>query len=118
MPGYNEIRMTMNRYQELASRTMQNEMHPDVARCNWAMGLAGEAGETCDYLKKVVCHGHELNKDNLVKELGDVLWYVAAIATEYGLNLDEVAQLNIDKLMKRYPEGFSTEMSIKRLDVK
>lgn len=117
MPGYNEIKMTMSRYQALASRTMQNEMHPDVAQCNWAMGLAGEVGETCDYLKKVICHGHKMDQDHLKKELGDVLWYVAAIATEYSLNLDDVAKLNIDKLMKRYPEGFSHKASVERVDI-
>lgn len=117
MKGYNEIKMTMNRYQDLAARTMQNEMHPDVARCNWAMGLAGEAGETCDYLKKVICHRHELDPEHLKKELGDVLWYVAAVATEYGLHMDDIAELNIQKLMKRYPEGYSRQASIERLDV-
>jgi NTP pyrophosphatase (non-canonical NTP hydrolase) len=108
--------MNMESYQKQAERTMQSKMTPDVRQCNWAMGLAGEAGETCDYLKKVICHNHELDVAYLEKELGDVLWYIAAIATEYGLNMDDIAHLNIEKLRKRYPEGFSTEMSIKRED--
>lgn len=78
------------------------------------LGLAGEAGEVIEMLKKHVGHGHELDRLKLQKELGDVLWYVSAIATECGIELDLVAQLNIEKLKKRYPDGFQKERSINR----
>lgn len=103
-------------YQFNALRTARSTLSDDVRQCNWAMGLAGEAGETCDYIKKVVCHGHELDRDHVVKELGDVLWYVAVMANEYGITLAEIATENIEKLNKRYPEGFDAQKSINRAD--
>lgn len=79
-----------------------------------ALGISGEAGEVTDYIKKVAFHGHELDKDKLVKEIGDVLWYAALLADTIGINLEEIAIRNIDKLKIRYPEGFSHENSINR----
>lgn len=103
-------------YQQLAERTARrSDTDTDVQRyANFGMGLAGEAGETCDYLKKVVFHGHELNDDKLCKELGDVLWYVATLATTAGLTLSEIAGANIKKLKQRYPNGFDTQSSVNR----
>ena len=63
---------------------------------------------------KILGHGHELDRDKVIKELGDVLWYIAAIASFLHVPLDEIAQRNIDKLAARYPEGFSNERSINR----
>ncbi len=81
-----------------------------------ALGVAGEAGEVADLIKKHVGHGHQLDKDKLVKELGDVLYYVATLADAVGVPLSEVAAKNIAKLRVRYPDGFSTERSLNRLD--
>lgn len=108
--------MEMIEYQQLAERTAKGGQKGTVLMrfANFGMGLAGEAGETCDYLKKVVFHGHELDKQTLSKELGDVLWYVATIATTAGLTMDEVAWTNIEKLRQRYPEGFSEDRSKNR----
>ena len=78
------------------------------------LGLAGEAGEVVDHLKKHLHHGHELDRDKLVKEAGDVLWYLAALATLLGVDLSEVAQRNVDKLIRRYPQGFTHEASRNR----
>lgn len=80
----------------------------------FALGIAGEAGEVADLIKKHIGHGHELDKSKLVRELGDVLWYVAGLATVLGVPLSEVAQVNISKLSKRYPNGFSSEASKNR----
>ena len=96
-------------YQEDAARTAG-----DTRLEILALGIAGEAGEVADYIKKVVGHGHALDPQALQKELGDVLWYVAMLATKCGLDLDLVAQANIEKLRKRYPDGFSTERSKNR----
>ncbi len=82
----------------------------------FACGLAGEAGEVADLVKKWAIHGHELDAVKLTKELGDVLWYMYALAAEQGIILQAVAEANIDKLQKRYPEGFSHAASINRVD--
>jgi NTP pyrophosphatase (non-canonical NTP hydrolase) len=80
------------------------------------LGLVGESGEVVDLIKKHVYHGHPLDSDKLLKELGDVLWYVAALATALDVELSEVAAKNIAKLTARYPEGFSSEASMNRVD--
>jgi NTP pyrophosphatase (non-canonical NTP hydrolase) len=78
---------------------------------NGALGLTGEAGEVADIIKKHTMQGHDLDCEHIAKELGDVLWYVAETATAIGYDLETIMQMNIDKLMKRYPEGFSSERS-------
>lgn len=80
------------------------------------MGLNGEAGEVVDLLKKFVFHGHKFVKEDLVKELGDVLWYVALICDSLGITMEEVMEKNINKLKERYPEGFTEKASINRKD--
>jgi len=110
-----EIGMDFAKYQQAAERTAGN-LEARNRYLNFSMGLAGEAGEVVDYLKKVLWHGHEMDQDKLKKELGDVLWYVATIATTADLDLSEIAIANIEKLKKRYPEGFDEEKSIKRTE--
>jgi NTP pyrophosphatase (non-canonical NTP hydrolase) len=78
------------------------------------MGLAGETGELVDMLKKWIGHGHELSLTEVEKELGDILWYISEIATTLELRLDQIAAKNMDKLVARYPEGFSEERSRNR----
>ena len=106
--------LQMDEYQKLAARTSgaggEGERRLMVA----ALGLAGEAGEFANMVKKLIAHGHAITDETLADELGDVLWYVAEAATARGLNLGEIAQGNVDKLRKRYPEGFSEERSINR----
>ena len=81
---------------------------------NSVMGLCGESGEAIDIVKKWFAHGHELDKEHLKKELGDIAWYLAEAATALDVPLEDVLQANIDKLRKRYPEGFDKERSINR----
>lgn len=108
----------MDEYQGLASRTARlEEMYPKDNLANFALGLTGEAGEVADEIKKHVYHGHNLDIENLKGELGDVLWYLSMIAEVLELDLSEIAQKNIDKLRKRYPEGFSEEASKQRVDM-
>lgn len=95
--------MEFSEYQELASRT---DNHHELAILNYALGLAGEAGEVTELIKKDWFHGRTIDRDLLAAELGDVLWYVAALARRHGLDLDAIARGNIEKLMARYPEGF------------
>lgn len=113
--------MKPNEYQELAARTLidsPGKQYSDLEiMLVWnAMGLAGETGELVDHIKKGVFHEHGIDRDYLAKELGDVLWYVAALCTKLGLSLEDVMTQNIAKLKARYPDGFSCEDSRNRRD--
>ena len=78
---------------------------------NSVMGLCGEAGEAIDIVKKHLFHGHELDREHLTKELGDIAWYLAEAATALDIPLEKIFQDNIEKLKKRYPEGFDEQRS-------
>lgn len=108
------VNMKLNEYQELAGRTANPH---ENALLNYGLGLGGESGEVQELIKKFAFHGHVIQKDSIKNELGDVLWYLSNIAKTAGLTLEEIATANIEKLRKRYPEGFSVEDSIKRVDV-
>ena len=101
--------MNLHEYQERAQRTARKD-HP-LRLVVAALGLVGEAGECSELVKKHVGHGHGLDSVKLCAELGDVLWYVAELASAAGLTLDEVAEANIQKLQARDPEGFSEARS-------
>ena len=104
----------MNDYQQQAMRTVNRNLHHDMRLAGLALGLAGEAGEVADIIKKELTHGHEPSPDAVAKELGDVLWYLANIATDYGYKLQDIADMNIAKLKARYPQGFDEEKSRNR----
>lgn len=106
--------MTINEYQKLAMVTLNPELDKKDVLINGVMGLCGESGEAIDIVKKHLAQGHELDKEKLAKELGDVAWYLAETATAIGYDLEDIFQMNIDKLRKRYPEGFSVEKSVNR----
>lgn len=108
--------MEMNTYQELAEVTMNQDGSQRDRLANGALGLAGEAGEAADLIKKHLFHDHPLDRDKLRDELGDVLWYVATLARTLELDLSEVAERNVEKLRARYPEGFSAARSRNRPD--
>ena len=103
--------MTPNEYQTAAMRTSRKDLLPTEHLLNGALGLAGESGEVADIVKKCFMQGHPMDRDHIAKELGDICWYIAETATAIGYDLETIMQMNIDKLMKRYPEGFSTERS-------
>jgi NTP pyrophosphatase (non-canonical NTP hydrolase) len=108
---------TFSAYQDNAGRTSGAWREMDEGRARVAiaaMGLTGESGELVDYLKKWVGHGHPLDTDNVEKELGDVLWYVAELCNALGLDMGKIAQKNVEKLKARYPDGFSQAASINR----
>lgn len=108
--------MTLDDYQTLAMRTAGEHSQRD-ALLNAALGACGEAGELADHVKKHAFQGHDIDPDYLVKEAGDVLWYLALIAHTLGMSLSEVAARNVAKLQRRYPDGFSVEASREREDV-
>lgn len=112
--------MRGNIYQILAMRTNDGKCeerlqefilkHPgwDVGGIiNASYGLSGEVGELNDLLKKSIFHGHDINLEEVEKEIGDVLWYVAMMCESFGFCMEDIMQMNIDKLEARYPEGFS-----------
>jgi len=106
--------MTINEYQKLAMTTLNPELsHKDVL-INGVMGLCGESGEAIDIVKKWLAQGHELDREKLAKELGDIAWYLAETAWALGIPLEDILRANIDKLRKRYPQGFAVENSIHR----
>ena len=106
--------MTVNEYQKLAMTTLNPELSQKDVLINSVMGLCGESGEAIDIVKKWLAHGHELDKTHLIKELGDIAWYLAEAATALDVSLEEIFRANIDKLKKRYPEGFTSADSINR----
>lgn len=105
---------TFDDYQAGVVRTAAFHEDKTLRRAILSMGLAGEAGETVDMIKKWIGHGHEENVPRLLDELGDVLWYVAALAADYDIPLELIAERNLDKLRERYPAGFSSANSINR----
>lgn len=109
--------MRLDEYQALAARTSQPDQPIRDRLAMACLGLAGETGEVVDIAKKALFHGHQIDHAKLGKELGDVLWYVAEAATTLGLSLEDIARGNIAKLRARYPEGFSSEASQRRVDV-
>lgn len=102
--------MDFKEYQEQALRTDGFNLTAHF------LGLCGESGEAAEMYKKHIAHGHELDLVALTKELGDVLWYVSAIASALGLSLEGVASANIQKLKDRYPEKFDPNLSVNRVE--
>ncbi|MCW3019449.1 MAG: hypothetical protein JWN10_1757 [Solirubrobacterales bacterium] len=99
--------MELSRYQRLSRRTAE---YPREAWLAYpALGLAGEAGEVAEHAKKAIRDDggkvSEERRNAMAKELGDVLWYVSQLASELGLDLDEIARVNLDKLLSRQRRG-------------
>jgi NTP pyrophosphatase (non-canonical NTP hydrolase) len=113
--------MNLNDYQQISKRTLidcpELQLSDEQIMTLWnAIGLAGESGEVCDLVKKGIFHQHGLDMEKLSEELGDVLWYLSALCSTLDISLEDVAQININKLKERYPNGFSSEGSKERRD--
>jgi NTP pyrophosphatase (non-canonical NTP hydrolase) len=112
--------MNFDDYQVAALRTAKRTLSGTPARERevliLGLGIAGEAGEVADLLKKGIGHEHGVDRDKLCEEIGDVIWYCAALADSYGLTLSKVVDVNVTKLLTRYPNGFSVEASKNRVD--
>lgn len=105
--------MKANKYQELAARTINPRLYDYEIEQHAIHGLAGEVGELHSIYQK--CYqGHDFDEEHAKKELGDLLWFVAEYCTTMNWELEEVMELNIEKLMKRYPDGFEDVKSINR----
>jgi len=108
--------MNFTDYQSLAARTLGRDRTHEQQLANAALGLTGEAGETAELIKKHLFHATPLDRDAMIKELGDCLWYIAAFATVLDIPMSDIAERNIEKLRRRYPDGFDPERSINRTD--
>ena len=106
--------MQVNEYQKAAMATLNPALDKKNVLINSVMGLCGESGEAIDIVKKWLMQGHELDKERLVKELGDVAWYLAEAATALDVPLEAVFQGNLDKLRQRFPNGFDVGASVNR----
>lgn len=106
--------MTINEYQKEALRTESNSPRYYPRILQGLMGLSGESGEALDILKKTLFQGHPLDTEHLAKELGDVAWYLAVSADAIGYSLEDILQMNVDKLRTRYPNGFDSGLSLHR----
>ncbi len=99
--------MELSDYQRLSRRTAQYPRHASL--CYPALGLSGEAGEVAEHVKKAIRDdGGQVSperREALSRELGDVLWYLAQLASELELDLDAIAQENLDKLLSRQRRG-------------
>ncbi len=109
--------MHFSEYQELAMRTASaKNREPKNALLNAALGLNGEAGEFADALKKTIFQDHAFDRAHMSEEIGDVLWYCALAAEGLGESLDAIAEANVEKLKKRYPQGFDADRSRNRTE--
>lgn len=118
--------MTPNEYQNLAMRTNDGKATERVSKAlecacidiggalNGCLGLSGETGEFCDIIKKSIFHEKEFDEERAKKELGDCLWYVAMICESFGWDMEEIMEINIEKLKSRYPHGFDTYLANNR----
>ena len=132
--------MTGNEYQKLAMRTNDSKATERLIsarenfclenRCsesdseirnadfggvlNACLGLSGEVGEFNDMIKKWIFHEKDLDEEHLKKELGDIMWYIAMMCHAFRWDLDEIMEMNVNKLKARYPEGFDTNRSNNR----
>lgn len=98
--------MTFSEYQRGVLNTWNTNQSERDRQINATLGIAGEAGEFADMMKKHHFHGVDADRDKVLKELGDVLYYVTIAGYEHGFDLEQIAVANNRKLAARYPEGF------------
>lgn len=107
--------MTGNEYQRLAARTMDTNLDCKSIEYHALHGMVGEIGELHSIYQKVY-QGHKDTEEHKMKEVGDLLWFVAEYCTAHGWNLEDVMRTNIEKLKARFPDGFDSEKSIHRAE--
>lgn len=105
--------MTFDEYQKLAARTINPDLTDAEVLHHALHEIAGECGEIHSIYQKSY-QGHEIDGEELILEVGDLLWGIAELCTAWGWSMDVVAERNINKLRRRYPEGFDPERSINR----
>lgn len=108
--------MQLKEYQILSTRTLNYKLSSDEQLKNCLLGMSGEVGEILDIFKKYYYQGHDINMNDVTEELGDLMFYIVNLATLLNLDMEKVILNNIYKLKKRFPNGFSTNESIRRID--
>lgn len=106
--------MDIREFQRVSTRTLNKELSKEQQVSNMIFGANGELGEVTDILKKHLYQGHRINKQHLAEEIGDALFYIVNLCTLYNLDVEDILQANVDKLKKRFPNGFDAERSINR----
>lgn len=101
--------LDINSYQKFAAKGIRKESEGKNLIIGFALGLGGEAGEVLDDIKKREYHGRDISVEHTAEELGDVMWYVANIATQLGFSLEDILIYNICKLKDRYPDLYKEE---------
>ena len=107
--------MEFKDYQNKIYRAIPDHESQKDEILHWAVGLSEECGEVMSVLKHHYYGGEDFNREELVKEIGDVLWYTAALCTAAGVNMDSIAKLNVEKLLHRFPDAeFDDSRSFQR----
>ncbi len=101
--------MQFNDYQKFAAKGIRRESEGKNLLVGFALGLGGESGEVLDDIKKREYHGRDISVEHTAEELGDVLWYVANLATQLGYSLEDIVEYNVHKLKNRYPDLYKEE---------
>ena len=110
--------MEIKEFQLLSVRTLNNKLTANEQLANMVIGASCEFAEAGDSIKKYLFQGHSLDKEHIAEELGDTMFYICNLATLLDINMEEVLEKNIEKLNKRYKNGFSYKASIDRIDTK
>lgn len=105
--------MDINIYQKLAERTINKDLNDGEREKHALFGMVGELGEILSMYQKEY-QGHAIDETHLKKELGDLLWFMAEYCTANGWEMAEIGKMNIEKLIARYPQGFTKERSLNR----
>lgn len=108
--------MDFDAYQALARRTLNPGLDANARLLDAAAGLAEEAGEVLGTVRKHLFQHRPLDREAITRELGDALWCLSAVAASLDISLGDVAHDNLEKLRRRYPEGFSADAAIRRAD--
>jgi len=103
----------LSEFQDSVIRNKKTTDPTKLRVLHWALGLGGEAGEALEFVKKSEFYGDHRHTHDLIKELGDVVWYVTALASEYGYELEDVLRMNMEKLQERYKDGFTKEEAVR-----
>ncbi len=96
----------LKKYQEFCKTTSKGFDNPEKEIMTWGLGISGEAGDVAGCIKKTYSHGND-QKQGIKENLGDTMWYIAMICNFFGWNLEDIFNENMDKLQKRYPQGFT-----------
>ena len=107
--------MKINEYQRLAARTMNLDLSPKEQYMHALHGMVGEIGEINSIYQKIY-QGHSIDLEHLEKELGDLMWFIAEFCTAHNWRLDDICEMNIQKLRDRYPDGFESDRSLHRAE--